>query len=91
LQKEYIAVFHVTNRERRSVMQCPVCKHREHSDLDLHSEGFTEDIMKCRICGTVWSVNHGLTEVVEDAQEKSFLEAQSECVEGDDYNFPGQT
>ncbi len=67
-------------------MKCPVCKSQDHLDLDLHSNGFTEDIMECRVCGTVWSVNHGVTEIVRDPQERSFLEATSESVEGDDYN-----
>ncbi len=67
-------------------MKCPVCKSQDHLDLDLHSNGFTEDIMECRVCGTIWSVNHGVTEIVRDPQEKSFLEATSESVEGDDYN-----
>lgn len=70
-------------------MKCPVCKNRKQVDLELHSDGFTEGITECSICGTVWSVNHGVTEIIKDPQEKSFLEAQSECVEGDDYNLPG--
>lgn len=70
-------------------MRCPVCKNHEHVDIDLHSDGFTENIMECPTCGTIWSVNHGVTEIVRDPQEKSFLEAQSESVEGDDYNLPG--
>ena len=69
-------------------MKCPVCKtHEQYVDIDLHSEGFAEDIITCQICGTIWSINHGLTEIVKDAQVKSFLEAQSECVDGDDYSY----
>ena len=68
-------------------MKCPVCKNHEFVDTDLHAEGFSEDIMECRICGTVWSVNHGVVEIVKDPQDKSFLQARSECVEGDDYNL----
>lgn len=69
-------------------MKCPVCKtHEQYVGIDLHSEGFAEDIVTCRICGTIWSVNHGLTVVVKDPQVKSFLEAQTECVEGDDYCY----
>jgi transcription elongation factor Elf1 len=66
-------------------MKCPVCKNREVVDIDLHTEGFSEDIIECRICGSIWSINHGATEMVRDAQENSFLEAKTECVEGDDY------
>jgi uncharacterized Zn finger protein len=69
-------------------MKCPVCKSQEHVDIELHSDGFTEDIMECPGCGTTWSVNHGVIELIKDTQEKSFLEAQSDSVEGDDYNLP---
>jgi hypothetical protein len=69
-------------------MKCPGCKtHEQHSHIDLHAAGFAEDINTCRICGAVWSVNHGVSEIVRDPQERSFLEALSECVEGDDYSF----
>jgi len=68
-------------------MFCPVCKSLKHSAIDLHSEGFAENIIECRTCGTVWSVNHGVKEIVRDSQAHSFLEATSECVEGDDYSW----
>lgn len=69
-------------------MKCPVCKtHEQYVEIDLHSEGFAEDIITCSICGTVWAINRGVTEIVKDAQEKSFLEATTECVEADDYSF----
>jgi hypothetical protein len=70
-------------------MRCPVCKNRQHSEIELHSEGFSEEIDVCVVCGTVWSINHGAMEIVKDSQEKSFLEALSECVEGNDYNWVG--
>lgn len=66
-------------------MRCPVCKSLEYVEMDLHAEGFYEDILECKICGSVWSINHGVTEVVRDTQKNSFMEALSECVEADDY------
>jgi hypothetical protein len=68
-------------------MKCPTCKNYKHTELDLHSEQFTEDIMECSLCGTSWSINHGVTEIVKDSQECSFLQAATECVESDDYNW----
>jgi uncharacterized Zn finger protein len=68
-------------------MKCPVCSNHDSIDIGLHVEGFSEEIIKCNACGTIWSINHGLTEIVKDTQEQSFLEAQSECVEGDDYHL----
>lgn len=71
-------------------MRCPVCKNREEQvGIDLHSEGFNEDIVECKICGSVYSILHGAVEVVKDTQAQSFLEAASECVEGCDYNWAG--
>ncbi len=68
-------------------MQCPVCKNHEHVGIDLRSGGFTENLVECRICGTEWSVNHGVMAIVKDPQADSFLEALSESVEGDNFCF----
>lgn len=68
-------------------MKCPVCKiSKDHAEMDVHENGFDEDIFECDLCGTTWSVNHGIVEVIKDSQKQSFLEATTECVEGDDYN-----
>jgi hypothetical protein len=66
-------------------VKCPVCKNHKHANIDLHVDDFAEKILECRICGSIWAVKHGATEIVRDTQEKSFLEALTECVEGDDY------
>ena len=68
-------------------MKCPICKSPKHSKISLHVEGFYEALFECADCASSWSVNHGLTEVVNDTQQASFLEAITECVEGDDYCF----
>ncbi len=66
-------------------MKCPICKHQSFKAVDLHSEGFYADILECRVCGTVWSVNHGVVQVIKDVHKDSFLEGSSESVDGDDY------
>ncbi|WP_129126828.1 hypothetical protein [Geomonas oryzae] len=68
-------------------MKCPVCKNHQQVDTNLQSEGFKEGITECSVCGTVWSANHGVIEIVRDSQAESFLQAESECVEGDDYSL----
>jgi transposase-like protein len=68
-------------------MKCPICKSSKHSEIDLHAEGFYEELFECTDCGSSWSVNHGRTEIVKDTQQASFLEALTECVESDDYSF----
>ncbi len=66
-------------------MQCPVCNNHETSTIHLHTGQFSEDLLKCASCGSIWSINHGVIEMVRDTQEHSFLSAVSECVEADDY------
>lgn len=68
-------------------MKCPICKNTQNQETDLHTDGFYEDLFECSVCGSSWSVNHGLTEVIRDTQQASFLEALTECVEGDDYCY----
>jgi uncharacterized Zn finger protein len=68
-------------------MKCPICQSVQQVGTELCSDGFKEGLTECSICGAVWSVNHGVTEMVKDPQAESFLEAQSECVEGDDYGI----
>lgn len=69
-------------------MKCPVCRaHGPHNQLGLRVQGFAEDIVTCVVCGAVWSVNHGMTELIVDPQQGSFLSAIGDTVEADDYNY----
>lgn len=68
-------------------MKCPVCGSYEQRDLVMKSEQFAEGLSECLVCGSSWSTNHGLAEMVNDTQLASFLEGQSECVEADDYTW----
>ena len=70
-------------------MKCPVCKHHNEAEIDLHSDGFYEHIFACDACGATWSVNHGTTEVIKDPHKGSFMQGITEAVEGDDYNQMG--
>lgn len=66
-------------------MQCPVCKHfHVQAEIAVHANGFDEDLFQCEVCGSTWSVNHGLVKVVKDTQWRSFLAANTEAVEGVD-------
>ena len=63
-------------------MKCPTCNHHDQQQIDLHSRSFHEGILECNSCHTVWSLNHGLTGVISDPFEASFLAASTEAVEG---------
>lgn len=66
-------------------MRCPVCGSYEQSVLTMKAEQFVEGLVECMVCGSSWSINHGLTEMVVDTHPASFLEGRTECVEADDY------
>ena len=66
-------------------MQCPVCGSYEQSTLEMKIAQFNEKLVECGVCGSSWSINHGLAEIVVDTKLASFREGQSECVEADDY------
>ena len=65
-------------------MMCPSCRNAEKPDVRLVPSGLTEEIMECRGCGAVWSVSHGMVELLRDPQAGSFLAKQSEAVEASD-------
>ena len=69
-------------------MYCPSCKNLEAEKMDvrLKPAGLTEEIMECRVCGTMWAVSHGAVELLRDPQAGSFLATRSEPVESDDYD-----
>lgn len=66
-------------------MRCPTCGSYEQKTLEMKVDQFSESLVDCAVCGSSWSINHGLAEIVVDSQNASFLEGQSECVEADDY------
>jgi RNA polymerase subunit RPABC4/transcription elongation factor Spt4 len=67
-------------------MRCPVChSSAQHPEIRSHSVDFDEEIVGCDVCGSSWSLSHGMAAIVTDTQERSFLSAVSEIVEGGDY------
>lgn len=65
-------------------MMCPSCRSIEAPNVKLVPTGLTEEIMECRGCGAVWSVSHGMVELLRDPQANSFLARQSDAVEASD-------
>jgi len=35
-------------------MECPVCKHKEHLEIDTHADGYAKNLMECGDCGALW-------------------------------------
>lgn len=50
-------------------MECPVCKHSDHNELDLHSDGYAKDIIECSDCGTIWLDVDGMANIIHKPGE----------------------
>lgn len=35
-------------------MQCPHCNEMKSIEIDMHSDGYAQDILECNSCGTIW-------------------------------------
>ncbi len=36
-------------------MKCPICHQTHHIEIDLHSDGYAENLQECGDCGTIWT------------------------------------
>ncbi len=52
-------------------MKCPFCKNREHVEIDLHADGFSQDIRECGACGGIWTFSGTEMKIVKSKQHKA--------------------
>ena len=48
-------------------MQCPRCQNKKHVEIDLHAEGFSQDLCECGTCGCVWTCSGAESKVLKNA------------------------
>lgn len=51
-------------------MKCPFCKSREHVELDLHADGFSQDARECGDCGAIWTFSGNTMKVIKTSNQK---------------------
>jgi len=51
-------------------MKCPLCKDREHIEIDLHAEGFSQDIRECGDCGGIWTFSKDTIKIIKGRDHK---------------------
>lgn len=51
-------------------MKCPLCKNREHIEIDLHAEGFSQDARECGDCGGVWTFSGKTLKIIKIGSNK---------------------
>ncbi len=54
-------------------MKCPLCKSRDHVEIDLHAEGFAQDARECGTCGGVWTFSDGKLNIIKGRVAKRQL------------------
>ena len=45
-------------------MNCPYCGHHDHLEIDLHSDGFSADLLECTECGALLTMKGTTLETV---------------------------
>jgi uncharacterized Zn finger protein len=40
-------------------MQCPNCGNRAQVEIDMHADGFADNLLECANCGAVWTNEFG--------------------------------
>ena len=61
-------------------MKCPFCKGREHVEIDLHADGYSQDARECGDCGAVWTFSGAVMKTINlPNREKSRQYADFRC------------
>jgi uncharacterized Zn finger protein len=50
-------------------MKCPICKNREHIEIDLHADGFSQDARECGDCGTIWTFSGKVLKIIKQRDQ----------------------
>ena len=51
-------------------MKCPICKKREHIEIDLHADGFSQDARECGDCGGIWTFSGNVLKIIKGSDQK---------------------
>ncbi|CAG0988707.1 hypothetical protein [Geobacter sp.] len=35
-------------------MKCPICNDHTKIEIDMHSDGYADNLLECTTCGTIW-------------------------------------
>jgi len=51
-------------------MKCPLCQSRNHVEIDLHAEGFAQDVRECGDCGGIWTFSGKTRKIIKGRVKK---------------------
>jgi uncharacterized Zn finger protein len=35
-------------------MKCPICSNQNRIEIDIHSDGYSDNLLECSNCGALW-------------------------------------
>ena len=56
-------------------MKCPLCKSREHVEIDLHADGFSQDVRECGDCGAIWTFSGNTLKLIKESTQGASQQA----------------
>ena len=42
------------SKKGKKAMKCPICDNSSGIEIDMHSDGYADDLFECTNCGAVW-------------------------------------
>ena len=51
-------------------MNCPSCQGKGHIEIDLHADGFAQDVCECGDCGAVWIMSGSSQKIIKQKSSK---------------------
>ena len=50
-------------------MKCPLCNNTGHIEIDLHSDGYCQDILECGDCGGIWTYSNRAMQIIKGKRD----------------------
>jgi len=47
--------------------ECPVCHNANHVEIDIHADGFANNLGECGVCGALWSMDKDNSRLIHGA------------------------
>lgn len=60
-------------------MLCPYCHHKNHLEIDMHSDGYGQDLLECTECGALLSLNGTELKTVHGPTEEMHMASPEAC------------
>lgn len=65
--------------EKETLMNCPSCQAKGHIEIDLHADGFAQDVCECGDCGAVWTMS-GKSQIIIKQKSSKRVPAYSDFI-----------